>query len=116
MKRLLLLALIVGCTDRELVEDPTQPTEAEQLFIDDVLPMLEANCVACHGSRSTAGFENGFLAGESWLEVRATLLASAVIGPEATRSRLLTKGEHSGPHLSAEQTSLILRWLGAEGL
>ena len=114
MKRLILLALVVGCTDPQRVE-PTPTTEAEQLFVDDVLPMLEANCVGCHAG-STDGFEIGFLAGESWPEIRATLLASEVIGPEATRSRLLTKGEHSGPHLSAEQSELIVRWLAAEGL
>lgn len=113
MKRLVLLALLAGCTEPTLTVTPV-PTEAEQLFADEVLPMLEANCVACHSGNSGGG-EIGFLAGDTWQEVRETLLSSQVIAPDVTNSRLLTKGAHSGPHLSAEQVSLLLHWLDSEG-
>jgi hypothetical protein len=115
MKRLLLLALIVGCTDNELKGPEGAPaTDAERMFVAEVLPMLQANCVVCHaGAQSDPTI--AFLAGDSWQEIRETLLASEVIANELTRSPLLTKGAHSGPHLSAEQTSLLLRWLDSEG-
>ena len=114
MKHLLFVAMIAGCTGAELEQHPQPTTEAARLFVDEVLPMLQANCVVCHAGAQPDGAP-AFLAGDSWPEIRATLLASEVIAPEVTQSRLLTKGVHTGPHLTAEQTSLILEWLTAEG-
>ena len=113
MKHLVLVAMIAGCTGAKLEQHPQPTTEAEQLFVEQVLPMLQANCVVCHAG-AQAGGDVAFLAGDTWQEIRETLLASEVIAPEVTQSRLLTKGAHTGPHLTAEQTSLILQWLTAE--
>lgn len=77
-------------------------------------PALETSCVACHdGSRPMIGF----LAGSDDLAVRDTLMAydPPVVNLEATASsRIVTKGEHDGPALTAGQAAALLEWLDAE--
>jgi mono/diheme cytochrome c family protein len=115
MKRIVLLALIGGCIDfQSSIEETAPPNEAERLFAEEVFPMLQANCVVCHSGAPDQSI--GFLAGESWQEIRATLLASDVVSSEPSGAPLLTKGAHSGPHLTSEQAALLVRWLEAEGL
>lgn len=78
------------------------------------LPALETSCVACHdGSRPMIGF----LTGSDDLAVRDTLMAydPPVVNLEATASsRIVTKGEHDGPALTAGQAAALLEWLDAE--
>lgn len=76
--------------------------------------MLEANCVSCHAG-SEPSFDVAFLAGNSWRDIRDTLLASNVVDVlEPTQSRLLTKGAHSGPHMANVDALHVIRWLEAE--
>jgi hypothetical protein len=106
-------ALFVGCIDdgsESTIE--TRRSEAERTWMQEARPVLEAACSACHAGTSP---ELAFLAGNSPFAQRATLLASGVIEvPEVFASRLLTKGVHEGPSLTAEQTSAVLVWLTAE--
>ena len=116
MKRLVLLAVLASCTDsstRITVDDGSEPaTKAERLFVHDVMPMLQANCAACHGGSDP---QVAFLAGSTWQQIRTSLLTSAVVDViEPTQSRLLSKGAHSGPSMTALQTVSIIQWLEAE--
>ena len=89
-------------------EDP-----AQRAFDEHALPVLLAMCAACHDGASAP--EIGFLAGQTPAEIRDTLLASGIVDVATpTMSRILTKGVHSGPYLSAQQVSEILLWLEAE--
>jgi mono/diheme cytochrome c family protein len=109
------LALVLGsgfalaaCAD-----DGTHAIESARAsaWTEDVLPVLELQCVSCHGA--TAEFP--FLAGDTDDDVRGTLLASGYVSvDEPTSSQLLVKGPHEGPPFSAADASAILAWLAAE--
>lgn len=108
--------LMVGCTG--LIDDGSggltpEQAAARRAWTDKATPAL-VNCVACHnGSRANIGF----LVGTGDFEVRDALIAfePAVVNLEAPQSsRLLTKGPHEGPSLSATETSDILEWIRAE--
>ena len=116
MKRLVLLALLASCTEsstRITLDDGTEPaTNAERIFVHEVMPMLQANCAVCHAGSDP---QVAFLAGATWQQIRTSLLTSYVVDViEPTQSRLLTKGAHSGPSMTALQTVAIIRWLEAE--
>jgi len=77
-------------------------------------PHLQQQCVGCH-SGSTAGVE--FLAGGSSSAVHDALMnfSVQVVNLDAPESsRLLTKGAHAGPALTAQESSDILEWIQAE--
>ena len=109
---------VTGCSG--LIDDGgtggLSPEEvvARKLWLEKALPTLTANCQQCHnGSRENIGF----LVGNSDLEIRDTLLAyepAAVNLDAPASSRLLTKGPHEGPALTAIQTSDLLEWVNAE--
>ena len=117
------MAFTAGCTslpdgDATCVNVETQqpcgtPQDpAQRAFDDHALPVLEAACMVCHNGGQA---EIGFLAGDTPEEIRATILASGIVDVSTpTNSRLLTKGVHTGPYLSAQQASDILQWLTAE--
>ena len=113
----LALVLMAGCTG--LIEESSEgiaPEEqlARDLFTTKAAPALNTFCLSCHnGSRPNIDF----LVGTSDLEVRAALIAfdPPVVNLTAPQSsRLLTKGSHEGPALSATSTSDILEWIRAE--
>jgi mono/diheme cytochrome c family protein len=87
---------------------------ARTAFTDKAKPVFDTNCASCHsGSDPTVAF----LKGGSAMEVRATLLGydPQVVNLEApASSRVLTKGAHSGPSLTGQQSSDILTWINAE--
>jgi hypothetical protein len=93
-----------------------EEAEARRLFLAKALPAL-ADCRACHEVAPADTPNIDFLAGDSDLAKRDTLVAyePAVINLDAVgSSRLVTKGQHQGPPLNAVQTSDILEWLAAE--
>jgi hypothetical protein len=88
-------------------------TPAEQDWMRLAYPVFERNCIQCHASADAVGF----LAGSTPLEVRETLLSwspPVVDIDNPTTSRVLSKGVHLGPSLTAQETSDILEWLQAE--
>lgn len=116
---LAMIALLggVGCTG--LIDDGSEGLSAEEalarrMFIEKASPVLSTTCVSCHnGSRPGVGF----LVGAGDLELRATLIAfdPPVINLTAPQSsRILTKGVHDGPALTAIETSDVLEWIRAE--
>jgi len=117
MKKLaLVLVVLSGCAlyfgDDSPPPSPQQMSEAERLWINKAYPAMQQACTACHGAQDPS---IAFLAGNDPWQVRDTLLASEFVSldhPET--SRLLTKGPHAGPGMTALQTSDILEWLTAE--
>ena len=119
--RTLLLFLLAGCTlyfgdDQPPADDPPPPSlsQAERAWVEQALPVLKAQCVACHASTSTDPSIN-FLAGNTVWEMRQSILASGVVNVDVPQSsRIFTKGAHQGPAMTASQTSDLLEWLVAE--
>ena len=77
-------------------------------------PHLHQQCEGCH-SGSTAGVE--FLAGGTASAMHETLMnfSVQVVNLDAPESsRLLTKGAHAGPALTATESADILEWVQAE--
>jgi mono/diheme cytochrome c family protein len=112
-----LMMTLVGCVG--LIDGgsdglTTQQRNARTKWQSEAYPVLRDNCAACHnGSRAMIGF---LIGGES-LAIRDTLMKydPAVVNLEApSSSRMLTKGQHDGPQLTAEQASALLQWLNAE--
>ena len=109
------LVTAVGCTgliDNHSGEDSPELAAAKQAFVDQAQPVLSANCGGCHQSQQGADFLKG-----AGLDVRDTLLNydPQIVNLTAPgSSRLLTKGPHSGPGLTGEQTSAILGWIKLE--
>jgi hypothetical protein len=85
--------------------------DPEAFFADNVEAMLERRCGGCHGAGRSAP---DFLRPDP--DVRTTLLGyPALVDLESPRtSRLLTKGEHSGPAFTTSEASTVLSWLELE--
>jgi hypothetical protein len=106
-------ALLGGCID-DASESPIEArrSEAERAWMQEARPVLDSACSSCHAGGAP---EMAFLAGNSPQAQRATLLGSATVELSSVfGSRILTKGVHEGPALTAEQTSAILVGLPAE--
>lgn len=90
--------------------DAGSPSAAE-VFATRVEPMLGSRCGACHGPDRTGP---DFLRPSP--DVRTTLLSyPALVDLETpSSSRLLTKGEHSGPALSTGEAEAVRSWLELE--
>jgi cytochrome c553 len=113
----LMMFTLVGCTG--LIDGGSdglskQQRIARQQWEESAMPVLATNCQTCHnGSRANVGF----LVGNDDMAVRDTLLnyqPSVVNFDAASSSRILTKGLHEGPQLTAEQSSALLLWVQAE--
>jgi hypothetical protein len=120
MRTLLLVPLLAGCTlyfgdgTKDPVPDDPPPSlsPAERAWVEQALPVLKANCISCHAV-SDPGIS--FLAGDTVWEMRQNILASDVVNLDVPQSsRILTKGAHQGPAMTASQASDLLEWLVAE--
>src|SRR5687767_1604335 len=107
--------VLVGCSG--LIdggdEDITPEEQAARTaYVAKAKPVFDNNCAQCHsGSDPTVAF----LQGADAMEQRAKIMASEVVNLEALQSsRVLTKGAHSGPALTAQQSADLLEWLAAE--
>ncbi|HEY5948236.1 MAG TPA: hypothetical protein VIV40_22220 [Kofleriaceae bacterium] len=112
MRYTLLLVVLAGCLIEYGDDKPVPLTTAERAWLDDALPAMQAQCIVCHSGTAESP---GFLAGDTAWEIRDTLLQSGVVDVVAPeRSRLLSKGAHYGPAMTASQAADILGWLQAE--
>ena len=118
--RAMVLLLLAGCTI-DFVDDPKPPPEppppmlttAERAWREQALPVFKAQCIVCHGNGAVGTI--GFLAGNDEWEIRQTILASGEVNlDQPTASRLLQKGSHTGPAMTAQMASSILSWIQAE--
>lgn len=114
----LLMFTLVGCVG--LIDGGSDGLSSQQRIARDkwengALPVFRANCETCHnGSRANVGF---LIGGADDFAVRDSLMnyQPAVVNLEAaSSSRILTKGLHEGPQLTAEQSSALLLWVQAE--
>jgi mono/diheme cytochrome c family protein len=91
-----------------------EQASARSAWTNKAWPHLQAQCAGCHSGSQT---DIAFLAGGDALKVRDTLMnyAVQVVNLEAPESsRLLTKGAHAGPALTAEESADILEWIQKE--
>jgi hypothetical protein len=109
---------LVGCTG--LIDDDQDksltPEEiaARKAYNEKARPHLDAYCASCHSGTDPS---IAFLEGADPMAQRRKLLDfdPAVVNFEAAQSsRILTKGAHSGPGLTSQQSSDILQWITAE--
>jgi len=103
-----LVVVVGGCSTTSQPEG-----RAERAWEDLALPILQADCAACHATPGPLGF----LAGDTPLAIRMSLLEYQPpivdLGAPAS-SRLLTKGAHDGPGFSAQEAADLLEWIQAE--
>ena len=113
-----LMVSLIGCTG--LIDGGSDGLSTQQqLALDQwqhsALPVLRQSCATCHdGSRPMVGFLAG---GADDLAVHDNLMGyePAVVNLDAaSSSRILTKGLHLGPQLTADQSSALLLWVQAE--
>lgn len=121
MVRLSVFAIAVvtlaGCTG--LIDDGNggltrEEVVARKMWTDKASPVLMTSCIGCHAGQRP---NTDFLAGTEDLEIRAHVIGftPAVINLSAPQSsRILTKGPHEGPSLTATETSDVLEWIRAE--
>jgi hypothetical protein len=124
--RKLLLPILFGLVGCEgLIEEQGQeglsPAEAkaQSEWLQNAMPAFKANCTMCHnGSMATASpMPPAYLQGDSDLHVRDTILkfTPPVINLDSPpSSRVIVKGAHEGPALSAQDASGVVEWLMAE--
>jgi cytochrome c553 len=98
----------VGASDDGISDEEAAALEA---FDNDVVPVLQAACAACHASMANIDFL------KSDPDVRTRLLEwpNKLVDLDApAASRLLTKGAHEGPALTPEQGAPLLSWIQLE--
>lgn len=91
-------------------ESELEPSAAEKAFVEEVYPAIAPACVSCHGTGAVGPQFLGPDAASSYATIRK--FPSIVTSPE--QSRLLTKGKHSGPALTAAQAAASTNWLELE--
>lgn len=110
--------LLAGCSTT--IESPGEqgltPAQklAQERWLQQALPVFKTSCTMCHDGSMPAV---GYLQGMTDLGIRDTLLAftPAIVNLTAPQSsRVLTKGMHEGPALSAQQASDVLAWVTAQ--
>jgi len=118
-RSLLAVVLLAGCTgdiqDKSLAGLTPQQALAKQRWLNKAEPVFKAKCIMCHdGSEPPA---DAYLAGMGDLAIRDTAIAYVPqlvnLGAPAS-SRVVTKGMHEGPALTAQEASDILSWITAE--
>jgi hypothetical protein len=114
---------LIGCEG--LIEQQGQeglsPEEAaaQGAWLQKAMPAFKTNCSSCHdGSMATATpMPPGYLQGDSDLHIRDGILkfTPPVINLDSPpSSRVIVKGQHEGPPLSAQDASSVVEWLMAE--
>ncbi|HSN25815.1 MAG TPA: hypothetical protein VLT45_06000, partial [Kofleriaceae bacterium] len=92
---------------------------AKTRWLKDAEPVFQAKCIMCHdGSMATAvPPPDPYLAGSGDMAIRDTAIAYVpeLVNLGAPRSsRVLSKGTHEGPALTAQEATQILGWIEAE--
>jgi len=108
----ILLALLAGCASRQTIS-----------YHQDVYPILETNCLACHRPPEGAGYLKTHLSMESYRSLMQGTLYGAVIVPGDSRKsilNMLVEGRADAslrmPHqraepLTAEEIGILRQWV-----
>ena len=122
---LLFAALLSGCVGiiGDDPDDGLSPSQrkARELFTTKALPILQMHCGGCHVTTANVDF----LRGASPLEIYETIKnfePAQINYIDSTKSRIVTKAEHSGPAFQAvarmgetdSDYEVMLEWLRAE--
>ena len=119
----LAVVVLVSCTgditDKSLAGLTPEQALAKTRWLKDALPVFQAKCIMCHdGSMATAvPPPDPYLAGMGDMAIRDTAIAYVpqLVNLGAPKSsRVLSKGMHEGPALTAQEASKILGWIEAE--
>ena len=117
------MGMAAACTgdieDKSLVGLTPAQALAKTRWLKDAEPVFQAKCFMCHdGSMATAvPTPDPYLAGSGDMAIRDTAIAYV---PELVNlgapksSRVLSKGMHEGPALTAQEATKILGWIEAE--
>ena len=93
--------------DDELSEEARAALEA---FDKEVMPILTANCAACHATMPNVDF----LKSEPDPRERMMEWPDLVDLDSPSDSLLLNKGSHEGPALTIDQSAVVLEWIQLE--
>jgi hypothetical protein len=123
VRTLLAFVLLTSCTgdiqDKSLAGLTPEQALAKQRWLQKAEPVFKAKCVMCHdGSMATASpVPDPYLVGMTDMAIRDTAIAYMPqlvnLGAPAS-SRVLTKGMHEGPPMTAQEASDVLSWITAE--
>jgi hypothetical protein len=123
VRTLLAFVLLASCTgdiqDKSLAGLTPAQALAKQRWLGKAEPVFKAKCVMCHdGSMATASpVPDPYLVGMTDMAIRDTAIAYTPqlvnLGAPAS-SRVLTKGMHEGPPMTAQEASDVLSWITAE--
>jgi hypothetical protein len=122
-RSLVFFALAAACTgdieDKSLQGLTPAQALAKTRWIKDAEPVFQAKCLMCHdGSMTTAvPPADPYLAGSGDMAIRDTAVTYVpeLVNLGAPRSsRVLSKGMHEGPALTAQEATKILGWIEAE--
>ena len=108
---------LLGCTAGEIAirdDGDDDASEAElaalESFDKQVMPILGANCAACHATMANVDF----LKAEPDARQRMMAWPDLVVLASPSDSLLLNKGSHEGPALTVDQSAVILEWIQLE--
>jgi len=93
---------------------PPPTPEGEKYFTDNVYPVLNQSCSACHatGSLGAPRFLSGATPHDTYTNVR-NYRDGALIQPPST-NLFLNKGKHEGPDLTGAQLGTVKKWAQIE--
>ncbi len=112
-KKLLLLLLTLvttfGCTEDSLSELTEIENPENVSYARDVKPIIESNCISCHGNPTNFGAPNSLTTYEN---VRASVLNNLIdrISRAEGTSGAMPLG---GPRLTQNQINTIIAWQNA---
>ena len=107
------LAISAGCVgsiDDDGPELTAEQKAARAAFDTQVMPLLDSNCAACHASEPNVDF----MKPDPDIYTRMVEWPALVNTNEPTQSKLLTRGAHTGPARTPEQSSTVLGWINLE--
>ena len=123
MRTVLAFVLLASCTgdiqDKSLAGLTPAQALAKQRWLQKAEPVFKAKCVMCHdGSMATASpVPDPYLVGANDMAIRDTAIAYTPqlvnLGAPGS-SRVLTKGMHEGPAMTAQEATDVLGWINAE--
>jgi hypothetical protein len=119
MRNVVALVLLAGCTgniqDKSIAGLTPQQAVAKERWLQNAEPVFKAKCTMCHDGAMPPA--DPYLVGATDMAIRDTAVAYVPqlvnLGAPAS-SRVLTKGMHEGPALTAQEASAILTWIAAE--
>lgn len=123
MRTLLAFVLLASCTgdiqDKSLAGLTPEQALAKQRWLQKAEPVFKTKCVMCHDGSMAAAMPppDPYLVGTTDMMIRDSAIAYMPqlvnLGAPGS-SRVLTKGMHEGPAMTAQEATDVLSWITAE--